>query len=287
MNKLLKLTIAIPTYNRSSYLDKNLSILYEEQKQSNFGILISNNGSNDDTINVINKWQNKLKNIQTNHFLKNKGWTHNFNYCLKETDTEYVILLGDDDFIEKGFLKQITSYIDKKHVDLIFLKSYNNEKKSNFKSNRIISPIKLNSFDFIETIFLKMRLISCYIINTKFINPKEKMEGNFAHLNIIYKAINSGNNLIYLEDEIIGCTVNNSSFLKENDFSDIYIDEFWNQFNKYFDKKFSKDQIRKLKFKMLFRYYPKLLLKSIIGKIKFSQNLIFNLRKHYSFDKLY
>ena len=49
MSELL-LTIAIPTYNRSFYLDRNLTnILMQYSKEMAIEILISDNASTDDT----------------------------------------------------------------------------------------------------------------------------------------------------------------------------------------------------------------------------------------------
>ena len=50
------LTIAIPTFNRSKFLYKNLSYL-KSQYNSNFSILIQDNASSDDTKYIVDKYK--------------------------------------------------------------------------------------------------------------------------------------------------------------------------------------------------------------------------------------
>ena len=65
------LTIAIPTYNRSAKLDETLNRLFKLIIDSKFKkeiiLFISNNGSNDDTSDILNKqriiFENKIFNL--------------------------------------------------------------------------------------------------------------------------------------------------------------------------------------------------------------------------------
>ncbi len=92
MNKLL--TIAIPTYNRASLLDKQLAWLSEAIKEfeSECEILVSDNCSTDNSQEVINKWQETLSNItlKVNRNSENIGVMKNIAYCLKAARTKYV-----------------------------------------------------------------------------------------------------------------------------------------------------------------------------------------------------
>ena len=48
----MKLSVAIPTYNRSYFLDNNLKQLFKEY-DNNFEIIIQNNASTDNTEEVV------------------------------------------------------------------------------------------------------------------------------------------------------------------------------------------------------------------------------------------
>ena len=53
----MTLSIAIPTYNRSDFLDFFLEIHVPIARKYNVNFYISDNSSSDDTIEVIKKWK--------------------------------------------------------------------------------------------------------------------------------------------------------------------------------------------------------------------------------------
>jgi glycosyltransferase involved in cell wall biosynthesis len=124
MNKLL--TIAIPTYNRAEYLDKQLGWLAEAIKgyESDCEILVSDNCSTDHTQSIISKWQNILKNItfKSNKNSENIGVMRNIMYCLTAAKTQYVWAIGDDDPIQKRAVAYVINKIKNiNDLSLLFL----------------------------------------------------------------------------------------------------------------------------------------------------------------------
>jgi glycosyltransferase involved in cell wall biosynthesis len=124
MNKLL--TIAIPTYNRAEYLDKQLGWLAEAIKgyESDCEILVSDNCSTDYTQSIISKWQNILKNItfKSNKNSENIGVMRNIMYCLTAAKTQYVWAIGDDDPIQERAVAYVISKIKNiNDLSLLFL----------------------------------------------------------------------------------------------------------------------------------------------------------------------
>ncbi|MFO5529625.1 MAG: glycosyltransferase family 2 protein [Cuspidothrix sp.] len=124
MNKLL--TIAIPTYNRAEYLDKQLGWLAEAIKgyESDCEILVSDNCSTDHTQSIISKWQNILKNttFKSNKNSENIGLMRNIMYCLNAATTQYVWAIGDDDPIQERAVAYVISKIKNiNDLSLLFL----------------------------------------------------------------------------------------------------------------------------------------------------------------------
>jgi glycosyltransferase involved in cell wall biosynthesis len=124
MNKLL--TIAIPTYNRAEYLDKQLGWLAEAIKgyESDCEILVSDNCSTDHTQSIISKWQNILKNttFKSNKNSENIGVMRNIIYCLNAATTQYVWAIGDDDPIQERAVAYVISKIKNiNDLSLLFL----------------------------------------------------------------------------------------------------------------------------------------------------------------------
>lgn len=102
MNKLL--TIAIPTYNRAKLLDKQIAWLANAIKgfESECEIIISDNCSEDNTPEIIKKWQICLPKItfRAKRHSKNLGVMRNIAYCLNAATSKYVWTISDDDRIE-------------------------------------------------------------------------------------------------------------------------------------------------------------------------------------------
>lgn len=118
------LTIAIPTFNRATLLDKQLAWLHQEIKgcESECEILISDNCSTDHTQDIIKKWQPSfsLTTFKSHRNVENIGLMANVIHCLKSSTTKYVWTISDDD----KFVNQVLTYLIsklKKYEDLSLL----------------------------------------------------------------------------------------------------------------------------------------------------------------------
>lgn len=106
----MKIDVLIPTYNRSVALIKNLEILKEiiaHVAGADVGIIISDNASTDDTVESVDRYirsHPKLP-IKIYHNDKNNGLTTNVISCVSYSTADYIMLLGDDDFINFNYLQ--------------------------------------------------------------------------------------------------------------------------------------------------------------------------------------
>jgi len=104
--------ILIPTYNREDYLKKNLTHLQEQLFTSDlaneFAIIVSDNASSDGTWPMLNElksaWDGKIQ-LEILRNETNEGLEQNSVNLLKSATAEYIIWLGDDDFLADGYLK--------------------------------------------------------------------------------------------------------------------------------------------------------------------------------------
>lgn len=129
--KQIILSICIPTFNRDRYLNKLLESL--EVIDKNFieyiQICISNNFSNDNTENVVKKFNQKF-NIKYRNQKSNIGAAANLRYVYLLADGQWVLAIGDDDLITKeinNFYRFIRDKI--KLSNWIFFPTYSNNKK--------------------------------------------------------------------------------------------------------------------------------------------------------------
>lgn len=107
-SKSAKLSICIPTWNRSKSLQKTLSILACQIETGRLGdqveICISDNGSTDDTPAVIARIVDENPNLRfaLNRFPENQGFSVNMDATVRLATGEFVFLLGDDDIFVPG-----------------------------------------------------------------------------------------------------------------------------------------------------------------------------------------
>ncbi|BAB74527.1 glycosyltransferase family 2 protein [Anabaena sp. FACHB-709] len=109
MNKLL--TIALPTYNRAKLLDQQLAWLAKSIKgfESECEIIISDNCSEDNTQEIVKKWQMALPEttFHSHRNSQNLGVMRNIAYCLNAATSQYVWTISDDDKIEDATISYL------------------------------------------------------------------------------------------------------------------------------------------------------------------------------------
>ena len=116
------LTIGIPTYNRSYYLDKSLSLICGQAGNDDFfEILVSDNDSTDNTKAIVDKYAKRYKNVR---YRKNPTNIRDKNF-LKVWGSgrgEYVVAAGDDDYFQElSFYQLVKTIYAHREASLIYL----------------------------------------------------------------------------------------------------------------------------------------------------------------------
>ncbi len=91
------MTLIIPTYNRAETLEKTLRA-YNNQTVSpgSFEIQIIDDGSTDETKDVIRRLQHEVNYALNYHYQPNQGPGAARNWAIKNTTTDYLLISGDD-----------------------------------------------------------------------------------------------------------------------------------------------------------------------------------------------
>lgn len=114
----MKLTIGIPTYNRVKNLKMNLEQLVEIIRNldftENIDIYVSDNCSTDDTQQVVKNFIDSNRDIKIVFTRNNQnlGVVKNICNILYSSEAEYLMLLGDDDYISEEYLKNVLNEIN-------------------------------------------------------------------------------------------------------------------------------------------------------------------------------
>jgi glycosyltransferase involved in cell wall biosynthesis len=96
-------TIGIPTYNRVDLLERSIKSALEQDYRP-IEILISDNASTDQTQILCVEYAEKYKAIKYVRQISNIGPTSNFDFVLHSAHGEYFMWLGDDDWIDPGYI---------------------------------------------------------------------------------------------------------------------------------------------------------------------------------------
>ena len=105
MNK--KVSVLIPVYNCEKYIERCIKSILN-QNYDNIEIVIINDGSTDNTQEIIDKLKFKNSNIVSVN-RENKGICETRNELLNIATGEYVMFVDADDWIDEGFIK---TYVD-------------------------------------------------------------------------------------------------------------------------------------------------------------------------------
>ncbi len=114
---MIKLTVAMITYNREKYISKAIeSVLNQTYK--NFKFIILDNCSTDNTGDIIKNFNSPKINYIKND--KNIGFVGNLNKALDICDTEYLIIVHDDDILKDDLLEKEINILEKdKDISLV------------------------------------------------------------------------------------------------------------------------------------------------------------------------
>lgn len=114
----MKVSIAVITYNSASTVIDTLdSIVKQDYGSENIELIISDDASTDDTVEVIHKWldENSSSFFLTN-FLENpinKGVSANINQAWKATSCEWIKSIAGDDMLKKNCITKNVEYVGK------------------------------------------------------------------------------------------------------------------------------------------------------------------------------
>jgi len=106
-----KISVAIPTFNQSQYLEKAILSAYNQSLKP-FEIIVYNDCSTDNTYEVLLKLSNNIKELKIFHQEKNRGISINKEQCLKACSGDYILLLDSDDMLRTDYCKTLVNLLE-------------------------------------------------------------------------------------------------------------------------------------------------------------------------------
>ncbi len=123
-NKEPKISIIIPTKDRSDLVDKCLKSIYEKTNYKNYEIIVINNNSIEEkTFKLLNTYKKNKKNF--NYYDLNCEFNYSYinNEAVKKASGDFIVLLNNDiEIISNNWLAKMVGYASQKHIGCVGVK---------------------------------------------------------------------------------------------------------------------------------------------------------------------
>lgn len=113
------ISIIISVYNVEKYLEECLYSIFN-QTYNNIEIILVNDGSTDNSLNIINKYREKYSNIVYIE-QENKGLSEARNLGLRVAKGDYILYIDSDDYIDLNMLQLMIDKIKKDNSDMVII----------------------------------------------------------------------------------------------------------------------------------------------------------------------
>lgn len=142
---MIELSIIVPVYNTHKYLDKCLKSLVEQKEvKCRYEIIVVNDGSPDNSEEIILKYKEKYPKIIKYVKKENGGLSSARNEGLKHCQGKYIIFIDSDDYVNENLVS--TFMYKNKNYDL-FIYGYNEvyENDSKYVENHVEKDILMSN----------------------------------------------------------------------------------------------------------------------------------------------
>lgn len=221
----MKLSVIVPVYNTENYLDKCLKSILNQSYQ-NIEVIIINDGSTDNSEEIINNYKEQYpdKIISINE--ENHGQAYSRNKGLEIASGKLISFVDSDDYIEPDMFKKMIDVLESENSDMVICDMYyeKNSKKekvsgTDFENiyesivsvcNKIFKKTIINNQKFIENMWYEDYnfFINLCLKNPKYSLCKEPLYTYNIHDNSTMNNNNSLKNLdiIIATEDIISKT---------------------------------------------------------------------------------
>lgn len=153
LDKLPKVSVIIPTYNRADLLPRAIQSVLD-QNFHDFELLVVDDGSTDNTVNIVQEFQAKDHRIQYLLLPENRGIGFARDIGLRHACGEYIAWIDSDDmWLPEKIKKQVELLSQYTEFDIVFTDFWNINhitgiKERSFLQNRtVMDQLKVRSAD--------------------------------------------------------------------------------------------------------------------------------------------
>ncbi len=195
----MKLSIIVPVYNTSKYLKECLNSLLK-QTIKDYEIIVIDDGSTDNSLDIIKEFNKKHPKILKYKSIPNKGVSNARNIGLSMAQGEYIGFVDSDDYVSNSMFLKLYNKAINENADIVecgYNKVYNGK----------IESLKVKNNDVFDSNILKKPNILCESASYCWLHifKKELIDKNkisfenytiFEDLLFTYKAFKHANKIV-------------------------------------------------------------------------------------------
>lgn len=188
------ITIGLPAYNGEKTISRTIDSILS-QTITNFKLIISDDGSTDDTPKICREYEQKDERIKFIQKDEPHGWIWNFIFLAEKSKTKYFVWIANDDYWDSQFIEKnievletdseiVCSISDIQLIGSNIKNYYLDQKENNLE--------KIHSkFQFVRPIYgtynekVKNIIEFNWIINLYSIFRSEKLKDSLIHNNFV------------------------------------------------------------------------------------------------------
>ena len=157
-----KVSVIVPVYNVGKYLEECLNSIIN-QTYKNIEMVIVNDGSTDNSLDIIEKFKNKDNRIKLINQI-NKGVSVARNIGLLNSTGNYIFFVDPDDYIEIDCINKLVEKINIDRSEMVifnYIKVFDNELKEDIRINLNLDSNKVYTGRHIAELMLKNLIQGC------------------------------------------------------------------------------------------------------------------------------
>lgn len=198
---MCKISLIIPVYNSEQYIEKLLDSILS-QNYTNFEVILVNDGSNDNSILIINKYIKKDKRIKC-ITIRNSGPGNARRVGFQNANGELLFFIDSDDFLpNNNVLNDINNIYSKNKFDILIFNFIRKIENQEYIVNAFFKkdvPLGMQNITMMNKNDLAGALWSKIFVREKMSNEDFCSYSNYEDYYTTYKYLNKCKNFYYTD----------------------------------------------------------------------------------------
>lgn len=260
------LTVAIPTYNRASYLEQCLQHLFSQA--SGYGgrveVIVSDNCSTDGTGEVVRRCREEGRDFRYVRNDENIGVDRNFAQCFTLARGKYVLLFGDDDLLLDGAMDRIMAMLTGHDYGVLYLNSYgfnDDYRRERPAEKRRGTVVFRTPQAFVERTNFWLTFASGNIVNKSLVpaemDPCQFVGTNLVQLNWVFSALFTARENAVIEEYLVAYKMSNTGGYK---LCQVFGEHMNAIFDVFVGRGYDREPFNLINRKLVLSFFPNLIL---------------------------